>query len=79
MPPNVISNVRSTNIAIKIINELTHESLEENLLGVILDKNLSFIAWVSNSGPRAKFDPPCNFIWPLRQYQINIRAGPPVL
>ena len=35
--------------------------------------------WVSNSGPRAKFGPPCNFIWPLRQYQINIRAGPLVL
>ena len=38
-----------------------------------------FKAWVSNSGPRAKFGPPCNFIWPLRQYQINIRAGLPVV
>jgi hypothetical protein len=36
-------------------------------------------AWVSNSGPWAKFGPRGNYIWPARQYQITTRAGPPVL
>ena len=25
----------------------------------------------------SKFGPQCNYIWPARQFQINIRAGPP--
>ena len=36
------SNIKSTNIAMKIDNESIHKSSKENLLGVILDKILSF-------------------------------------
>ena len=31
---------------------------------------------VSNSSPRTKFDPDCNYNWPVRSYNMCIRAGP---
>ena len=42
------SNVQSTSITIKINNELIHESPEEKLLSVILDKTLSFKVHVAS-------------------------------
>ena len=41
------SNVHNTSITIKISNEIIYESPEEKLLGVILDKALSFKAHVT--------------------------------
>lgn len=34
---------------------------------------------VSNSGPRAKIGPLCNYIWPAKPNQMTNRAGPPGL
>ena len=42
------SNTKSTNIEIKINNEVIHESPEEKLLGIIFDKTLSFKAHVTS-------------------------------
>ena len=42
------SNTKSTNIEIKINNEMIHESPEEKLLGIIFDKTLSFKAHVTS-------------------------------
>ena len=42
------SNVQSTSIAIQINNEVIQESPEEKLLGVTLDKTLSFKAHVTS-------------------------------
>ena len=42
------SNSKSTNIEIKINNEVIHESPEEKLLGIIFDKTLSFKAHVTS-------------------------------
>ena len=47
------SNVQSTSITIKINNELIHDSPEEKLLGVILDKTLSFKAHVTSLHKKA--------------------------
>ena len=41
MLPLLFSNVKSSNITIKINNALIRESPEEKLLGVIVDKTLS--------------------------------------
>ena len=48
MPPNVSSNTKSTNIEIKINNEVIHESPQEKLLGVVLDNTLSFKAYATS-------------------------------
>ena len=60
MPPSVFSSVWGTNIAIKIISELIHESSQENLLGVILDKNLSFKAHVTSLYRKANKNAGCS-------------------
>ena len=48
-----LSNVRSTSITIKMSNILIHESPEEKLLGVILDRAFSFKAHVASLRKKA--------------------------
>ena len=48
------SSIKNTNLSIRIDNEIIAESSEEKLLGIILDKTLSFKSQVASLYKRAK-------------------------